>query len=164
MCYNDYSKEKEVVNMAIEKTINFDMDGTIADLYGVENWLEYLQAGDSTPYEMAKPLVKMQVLARMLNNKKRQGFTINVISWLAKNSNPEYDEKVKNAKLNWLKKHLKSVEFDNIFIVEYGTPKQNLAKGFLFDDEVNNRINWKGIAFDVNNIINDLKTLTNYTS
>lgn len=33
--------------MAIEKTINFDMDGTIADLYGVENWLEYLQAGDS---------------------------------------------------------------------------------------------------------------------
>ncbi len=150
--------------MAIEKTINFDMDGTIADLYSVENWLAYLQAGDSTPYATAKPLVKMQVLARMLNNKKRQGFTINVISWLAKNSTPEYDEKVKNAKLNWLKKHLKSVEFDNIFIVKYGTPKQNLAKGFLFDDEVNNRINWKGIAFDVNNIINDLKTLTNYTS
>jgi hypothetical protein len=150
--------------MAIEKTINFDMDGTIADLYSVENWLAYLQAGDSTPYATAKPLVKMQVLARMLNNKKRQGFTINVISWLAKNSTPEYDEKVKNAKIEWLKKHLKSVEFDNIFIVEYGTPKQSLAKGFLFDDEVNNRINWKGIAFDVNNIINDLKTLTNYTS
>ena len=150
--------------MAIEKVINFDLDGTLADLYGVENWLAYLQAGDSTPYAIAKPLVKMQVLARMLNKKKKQGFTINVISWLAKNSTPEYDEKVKNAKINWLKKHLKSVEFDNIFIVKYGTPKQNLAKGFLFDDEVNNRINWKGIAFDVNNIINDLKTLTNYTS
>ena len=25
-------------------TINFDMDGTIADLYGVENWLDYLIA------------------------------------------------------------------------------------------------------------------------
>ena len=25
-------------------TINFDMDGTIADLYGVENWLEKLIA------------------------------------------------------------------------------------------------------------------------
>ena len=147
-----------------EKVINFDMDGCIADLYGVENWLADLQASNPRPYIVAKPLVNMQVLARMLNNKKRQGFTINVISWLAKNSNPEYDEKVKNAKLNWLKKHLKSVEFDNIFIVKYGTPKQSLAKGFLFDDEVNNRINWKGIAFDVNNIINDLKTLTNYTS
>ena len=30
-------------------TINFDMDGTIADLYGVENWLEYLIAGDTFP-------------------------------------------------------------------------------------------------------------------
>ena len=77
--------------MAIEKTINFDLDGTLADLYGVENWLAYLQAGDSTPYAIAKPLVKMQVLARMLNKKKKQGFTINVISWLAKNSTPEYD-------------------------------------------------------------------------
>ena len=28
--------------MAIEKTINFDMDGTIADLYGVDNWLNDL--------------------------------------------------------------------------------------------------------------------------
>ena len=150
--------------MAIEKVINFDMDGTIADLYGVENWLNDLINSNPRPYAVAKPLVKMQVLARMLNTKKRQGFTINIISWLAKNSTPEYDEKVKNAKLNWLKKHLKSVEFNNIFIVKYGTPKQNLAKGFLFDDEVNNRINWNGIAFDVNNIINDLKTLTNYTS
>ena len=31
-------------------TINFDMDGTIADLYGVENWLEYLINGDAFPY------------------------------------------------------------------------------------------------------------------
>ena len=150
--------------MAIEKTINFDLDGTLADLYGVDNWLDDLINSNPRPYAVAKPLVKMQVLARMLNTKKRQGFTINVISWLAKNSTPEYDEMVRNAKIEWLKKHLKSVEFDNIFIVKYGTPKQNLAKGFLFDDEVNNRINWKGIAFDVNNIINDLNTLTNYTS
>jgi len=150
--------------MAIEKTINFDMDGTIADLYGVDNWLDDLINCNPRPYAVAKPLVKMQVLARMLNHKKKQGFTINVISWLAKNSTPEYDEKVKNAKIEWLKKHLKSVEFDNIFIVKYGTPKHTLAKGFLFDDEVNNRINWKGIAFDVDNIINDLKTLTNYSS
>lgn len=150
--------------MAIEKTINFDLDGTLADLYGVNNWLNDLINSNPRPYAVAKPLVKMQVLARMLNTKKRQGYKINIISWLAKNSTPEYDEKVKNAKIEWLKKHLKSVEFDNIFIVKYGTPKQNLAKGFLFDDEVNNRINWKGIAFDVNNIINDLKTLTNYTS
>ena len=36
-------------------TIFFDMDGTIADLYGVENWLDYLIASDVLPYEIAKP-------------------------------------------------------------------------------------------------------------
>mgnify|MGYP003560240319 CR=1 FL=1 len=29
--------------MAKVKMVCFDMDGTIADLYGVDNWLEYLE-------------------------------------------------------------------------------------------------------------------------
>ena len=33
--------------MNMQKAIYFDMDGTIADFYGVPNWLEYLIAGDS---------------------------------------------------------------------------------------------------------------------
>jgi hydroxymethylpyrimidine pyrophosphatase-like HAD family hydrolase len=32
------------------KAIYFDMDGTIANLYGVENWLPKLQAKDETPH------------------------------------------------------------------------------------------------------------------
>ena len=39
------------------KKIWFDMDGTIADLYGVENWLDYLLNGDAFPYKAAAPLV-----------------------------------------------------------------------------------------------------------
>ena len=35
------------------KMICFDMDGTIADLYAVENWLPMLRAFDPTPYEVA---------------------------------------------------------------------------------------------------------------
>ena len=38
-------------------TINFDLDGTIADLYGVENWLPMLVAHDETPYIIAKHIV-----------------------------------------------------------------------------------------------------------
>ena len=41
-------------------TINFDMDGTIADLYGVENWLEYLIAENTFPYANARPLLHLQ--------------------------------------------------------------------------------------------------------
>ena len=34
--------------------ICFDMDGTIANLYGVHNWLEMLRAEDPTPYALAE--------------------------------------------------------------------------------------------------------------
>ena len=143
-------------------TIWFDMDGTIADLYGVQNWLDYLIAKDALPYEVAKPLVRLSALARVLNNLQRKGFKVGVISWLAKNSTADYDEAVTEAKLQWLNKHLASVEFDEINIVKYGTPKQTFAKSesdILFDDEERNRNEWTGKAFDVDNILEVLKGL-----
>lgn len=143
----------------MEKIINFDLDGTIADLYGVENWLDDLRNENSRPYEIAKPLVNMSLLARLLNRLQKYGYTINVISWLSKTPSESYDKKVTIAKKNWLKTHLKSVKFDNIFIVPYGTPKHSLANGILFDDEIGNRKNWRGIAYDVDNIIGVLKNL-----
>lgn len=142
-------------------TIFFDMDGTIADLYGVENWLEYLINNDEYPYTNAKPLVNLNSLARILNRLQRSGYRIGIISWLAKNSNNEYDAKVTAAKIKWLKKHLASVQFDEINIVNYGTPKEtfNNNNDILFDDEEPNRNNWTGRAFNVNNIIEILKSL-----
>lgn len=64
-------------------TIWFDMDGTIADLYGVDGWLEMLIAEDPTPYAVAKPLVRLSTLARKLNELQRKGYKIGVISWLS---------------------------------------------------------------------------------
>ena len=141
-------------------TIFFDMDGTIANLYGVENWLNYILIADALPYEIAKPLVKLNVLARILNKLQKEGYRIGIISWLAKNSDTAYDEKVTEAKQKWLKKHLASVKFDEINIVAYGTPKQIFARtenDILFDDEKRNRDNWTGQAYDVNEILKVLK-------
>ena len=141
-------------------TIFFDMDGTIANLYGVDNWLDYLIAKDETPYREAKPLIRMATLARLLNSIQKNGHKIGIVSWLAKNSTEEYDIKVTNAKLEWLNTHLKSVQFDEIHIVKYGTPKStfsNDTNDILFDDEEPNRKEWKGKAFDVDNIIEILK-------
>jgi len=142
--------------------INFDMDGTIANLYGVENWLEMLIANDETPYTNAKPLVNLSLLARYLNKVQKKGVEIGVISWLSKNSNDDYNERVTNAKLRWLKKHLPSVKWDNIVIVPYGTPKENYAlteNDILFDDEEPNRKNWKGFAYKETEIFQVLKSI-----
>ena len=141
-------------------TIFFDMDGTIADLYGVENWLDYLIASDTLPYAVAKPLLKLNSLARVLNRLQREGYRIGVISWLSKSGTEEYNNAVTETKKNWLKKHLASVHFDEINIVKYGTPKQMFARtenDILFDDEEKNRNNWTGKAFDVNASLEILK-------
>jgi hypothetical protein len=144
------------------KAIYFDMDGTIADLYAVENWLPKLRSADASPYEDAIPMVKMNLLARLLNRLQKEGYTIGIVSWLAKNSDDEYDEKVTRAKKTWLETHLASVHFDEIHIVKYGTPKQTIVDnplGILFDDEAPNREKWLGTAHDVDNIIEVLKSL-----
>ena len=139
--------------------INFDMDGTIANLYGVDNWLEYLINEDVTPYAVAKPLMNMQALARVLNRLIREGHEIRVISWLSKSGSDEYGKAVTEAKINWLRKHLASVHFSEIVILPYGEPKQNHGNGILFDDEERNRLAWGEGAYDVDNIIGVLKTM-----
>ena len=141
------------------KEIWFDMDGTIADLYGVENWLPMLIAEDTTPYEVARPLLRMATLARLLNRLQADGYTIGIISWTSKGGTTAYNEAVAEVKRAWLRKHLASVHFDRIEIVAYGTPKQNGRNGILFDDEERNRENWNGIAYDVDNILEILKAL-----
>lgn len=141
------------------KEINFDMDGTIADFYGVEGWLDYLLASDVTPYEIAKPLLNLSVLARLINRLQRNGYIIGIISWLSKSGSEEYNERVTETKIKWLKKRLPSVKWDKINIVAYGTPKNIYGNGILFDDEEANRKNWNGQAYDVNNIIEVLKGL-----
>lgn len=142
--------------------ICFDMDGTIADLYGVDNWLTMLINHDETPYREATTLVNMNSLARLLNKLQRLGHEIGIISWLAKDSTEEYKERVKKAKKGWLKKHLKSVHFDFIEIVDYGTDKNIVCKDsvdILFDDEEKNRNAWQGVAYNVYNIIEILKEI-----
>lgn len=139
------------------RQINFDMDGTLANFYGVDGWLQYLINKDATPYAMAKPLFNFSALARRLNALQKKGYEICVISWLAKNSTDDFDARVTEVKKEWLKKHLPSVKWDKITIVPYGTPKSTCGEGILFDDEEPNRTEWKGTAYNVENILEVLK-------
>lgn len=143
----------------MERKICFDMDGTIANLYAVENWLPMLRGHNPFPYANAKPMLNMAVFARLLHKAQRLGYEVCVLSWLSKDSNPEYDKAVTMAKLAWLEKHLPSVEWNEIHIVAYGTPKHEICSGVLFDDEEHNRNMWGEGAYEPCEILEFLRGL-----
>ena len=143
----------------MERKIWFDLDGTVANLYAVEGWLEMLRAYDPTPYAKAEPMVNMSALARLLHKAQRMGYEVGVISWLSKTSTAEYDIVVTETKIEWLRKHLPSVEWDEVKIVAYGTPKHELCSGILFDDEEHNRNAWGEGAYEPSEILNFLRGL-----
>lgn len=145
-------------------TIYFDMDGTIANLYAVDNWLDKLRAFDPSPYLQAKPMINLSQLARELNKLQREGWSLGVVSWLSKDSTSEYEELVKQQKKAWLQKHLKSVQWNEIHLVKYGTPKHEVVRdkfGILFDDNDEVRSEWKGMSFSEKQILEKLKTRFN---
>lgn len=152
---------KERGKVEMEKILVFDMDGTIADLYGVENWLADLRNENPSPYINAEPLYDMDILVSLLESFKMLGWKIVVTSWLAKESSKEYDKQVRNAKMDWLKRY--DFPFDEIHLVKYGTTKANCTRklgGYqiLVDDNEQVRKGWSlGDTIDANeNIIEKL--------
>lgn len=115
------------------KMICFDMDGTIADLYGVPNWLQGLREFDPRPYQEAPPIWDMQQLNMVLQQLQVQGIEIRVISWLSMESTPEYDRLVRQAKIEWLQ--AQGMKCDHIHLVKYGTTKANCVRRYLAEEE-----------------------------
>ena len=109
----------------------FDMDGTIADLYGVENWLSDLENHEARPYKVAKPMWDMALLAEIL---KAIDAEIIVVTWLSKNSNKQYDDEVRKAKLAWLKEN--DFPYDKFHGVKYGTTKASVVRRYLAENEL----------------------------
>lgn len=146
------------------KMLVFDMDGTIADLYGVNGWLEMLRNSDPTPYKVARPLVDMMELVKVLTTLKANGWKIAVTTWLAKDSDTSYDNLVRQAKLDWLNNY--NFPFDEIHLVKYGTTKANCTRKkadfqILIDDNEKIRKGWKlGGTINANeNILKEIKKL-----
>ena len=92
--------------------IYLDMDGTIADLYAVPNWLKMLRAENPTPYIQAEPLVRLSALARHLNRLQRNGYIIGIISWGSKHATPEYVTTTREKALEWLEDYIRSEKYE----------------------------------------------------
>ena len=145
----------------MKRGIYFDLDGSIVDLYGVEGWLDDLIAENTRPYAEAKPLLNLSLLARYIHKAQKLGYIVGIISWLSKSGTPEYNKAVTEVKREWLKKHLPSVEWDEIHIVEYGTPKSTCrtCPGILFDDEERNLKEWGAGAVIASSLLEVLRNL-----
>lgn len=146
------------------RTLVFDMDGTIANLYGVDGWLEDLRSENPRPYVVAKPMYDMGSLDLLLDLLKECGYRIIVTSWLSMDSSKEYKEEVRKAKREWLERY--GFPYDEIHLVQYGTTKakctRHHGKGnqILFDDNEKVRKGWHlGSAVDANE--NIMEVLTN---
>ena len=135
-------------------TYYFDMDGTIADFYSVEGWLDDLISEKVRPYAEAKPLVNPENLKKIIEKLKAEGYNFGIISWTSKNGSKDFNKKVRKTKIEWLNKYFPDC-FSEIHIIKYGTPKYKVAKnhGILFDDEIRNREKWnKGESFSEKDI------------
>ena len=137
------------------KMICFDMDGTIANLYAVPNWLEKLRIYDASPYLVAEPMWDMEELAFLLEVAQHRGIEVRIITWLSKESTKEYDDMVRIAKRAWLKAY--NIPFDHFHGVAYGATKADSVRkalgsdetAILFDDNAKVREGWHmGEAYD----------------
>lgn len=137
------------------KMICFDMDGTIADLYNVKNWLPMIRQFNPTPYRVAEPMWNMEELTLLLMALQAKGIEIRITTWLSKESNPTFDRKVCQAKIDWLRSY--DFPFDEFHGIAYGVPKElsiNSAlqageTALLIDDSAEVRNGWHaGEAID----------------
>lgn len=148
--------------MMKDKWIWFDMDGTIADLYGVDGWLEDLIAHNTRPYAQAKDIYNVLDLLEIMIALKEKGYKLGVISWGSKENNKEYDKAVEIVKKAWLYDRLMDAFLDEIIVTPYGVRKADTCRkfgyGILVDDEKQNRDAWDlGVTIDATqNIIKAL--------
>ena len=129
----------------MNRSINWDMDGTIASLYDVPDWLEKLRAEDPSPYLDAEPMWDMKKLNEILEKLREAGWEINVITWLSMNSSEEYKDAVREAKKAWLQKW--GFVYDHFHGVQYGATKADSVRertdyGILIDDNAKVRDGW----------------------
>jgi hypothetical protein len=102
------------------KVLNFDMDGTIADLYKMESWLELLEK-EKLDFSLAKPIFNDSFINKVIELKKK-GFYIQIITWLPHSTSIEYQSSVSRQKLEWIRKYFPIV--DAYYILPYGKIKQ----------------------------------------
>ena len=114
-----------------------DLDGTVYDLYSVENWLEKLRSEDSSVFSEGDFIGDYNRFKTVCEKLVSVGVQFEVITWLPMQASEEYELECTEVKREWVKKFMPFVtEFT---AQSYGIPKQNAIKKraktmYLLDD------------------------------
>ena len=117
--------------------IYFDLDGTVYDLYNVENWLEKLHSEDASVFSEGNFIGDYNRFKTVCEKLVSVGVQFEVITWLPMQASEEYEIECTEVKREWVKKFMPFVtEFT---AQSYGIPKQNAIKKraktmYLLDD------------------------------
>ena len=130
----------------MEKIVVYlDMDGTIFDLYGQDNWLERLRAEDDTVFTGDRRMVTEEVLRTHF---PADTYDVRIESMTPKDATDEFCERVIARKNEWLDKYFPSIT--KRIYRKYGHNKnlKNSKYAILIDDSEPIRNSWNGLAFD----------------
>lgn len=127
------------------KKIYFDMDGTVADLYGEKNWLNNLRNEREGSFINLRPLVDMNELAMVCHQLMNLGYSFGVITWLPMGASYEFERVCEEEKRAWVEEFMPWVS--EFYAKSYGVPKQyapskRAAEMILVDDNAEVRAMW----------------------
>ena len=103
--------------------IFFDMDGTIADLYGHEGWLEKIVNEEEGLFRNLRTIYDPLQLMEIKVLDTDLPLQMEIITWTPMNASPEYCQKVENEKREWALEKFGDV-FSQVNVLPYGVPKQ----------------------------------------
>lgn len=128
-----------------KQIVYLDMDGTIANLYGIENWLDGLRQEKNGLFLNCDILVSQEKLFSIF---PQEIFDIRILSMTPKDATKEYCETVKQEKNLWLDKHFPALK-KRIYL-KYGHNKnlKNSKNAILVDDNEMIRNTWNGLALN----------------
>ena len=129
----------------MKQVIYLDMDGTIADLYGIKNWLDNLINEVEGLFLNCEPLITEAELLKFFPS---ETYELRICSMTPLNATEKYCQVVINEKNQWLDKHFPSIT--HRVYMEYGNDKnlQNSVNHILIDDNETIRQTFKGLALE----------------
>lgn len=129
-------------------TVYFDLDGTLFDLYGKTNWLDFLENEKSGIFIEGNfmPNIEIGKLLELISKLLSYGVNFEVITWLPKQASKNYEEICEKEKRIWVEKNLPFIK--KINCQSYGIPKQKAinkkaSRMILIDDNEDICRNWE---------------------